>query len=159
MDLIKPLILIVCANAMPVVLHTLFGDRMRIPLDGGKLFFDGRPVFGNSKTLRGLLGSLLVTTAIALLLDLPPAIGLLIATGAMAGDLFSSFVKRRLGMRPSSQAIGLDQIPEALFPLLLVMQEFQLSITAVLSATLIFVLLEMTLSPLLHKLHLRDTPY
>ena len=36
----------------------------------------------------------------------------------MAGDLFSSFVKRRLHLPSSSMAIGLDHIPESLFPLL-----------------------------------------
>ena len=39
-------------------------------------------------------------------------IGLLVAATAMAGDLLSSFLKRRLALAPSSQAIGLDQIPE-----------------------------------------------
>jgi hypothetical protein len=36
----------------------------------------------------------------------------------MAGDLFSSFLKRRLNLPPSSPALGLDQVPESLFPLL-----------------------------------------
>ena len=31
---------------------------------------------------------------------------------AMLGDLLSSFWKRRVGLAPSWQAIGLDQIPE-----------------------------------------------
>ena len=35
----------------------------------------------------------------------------------MTGDLFSSFIKRRFGSAPSSQALGLDQIPESLLPL------------------------------------------
>ena len=35
-----------------------------------------------------------------------------------AGDLFSSFVKRRLDLASSSMAIGLDHIPESFFPLL-----------------------------------------
>jgi hypothetical protein len=36
----------------------------------------------------------------------------------MAGDLLSSFVKRRLNLPPSSRATGLDQIPESLLPAL-----------------------------------------
>jgi hypothetical protein len=36
----------------------------------------------------------------------------------MIGDLFSSFCKRRFGLPSSSRARGLDQIPEALLPLL-----------------------------------------
>jgi len=44
--------------------------------------------------------------------------GAVIGSAAMAGDLFSSFVKRRFGFQPSSRATGLDQSPESLFPLL-----------------------------------------
>ena len=36
----------------------------------------------------------------------------------MAGDLFSSLMKRRLNCAPSSRATGLDQIPESPFTLL-----------------------------------------
>ena len=43
-------------------------------------------------------------------------IGALVAAMAMLGDLFSSFLKRRMGLAPSRQAIGLDQIPESCFP-------------------------------------------
>src|SRR5262249_24399228 len=47
----------------------------------------------------------------------------------MAGDLFSSFLKRRIGLGPSSKATGLDQVPESLF-LLLACQPV-LSLTAI----------------------------
>ena len=42
-----------------------------------------------------------------------------LAVGAMAGDLVSSFMKRRLRLKSEAQAVGLDQIPEVLLPLLL----------------------------------------
>jgi hypothetical protein len=41
-----------------------------------------------------------------------------VAFMAMLGDLFSGFVKRRLGMGPSDKALGLDYVPESLLPLL-----------------------------------------
>ena len=34
----------------------------------------------------------------------------------MAGDCLSSFIKRRFGLEPSSMMLGLDQVPELLFP-------------------------------------------
>lgn len=159
MDNVKLLLLIVTANAVPVLLTTLLGRRFATPLDGGRKFLDGRPWFGKSKTLRGITGALLATLLVARLLHLPLAIGLLVAAGAMAGDLTSSFIKRRLNRPPSSQAIGLDQIPEALFPLLLVQSLMHLGALSIVFLTLVFMVLEMTLSPLLHKLHLRKTPY
>jgi hypothetical protein len=40
------------------------------------------------------------------------ASGVWIASVAMAGDLFSSFLKRRLNLPPSSRATSVDQIPD-----------------------------------------------
>jgi len=45
-------------------------------------------------------------------MDVGWRVGTLVATFAMAGDLFSSFVKRRLHLASSRMAIGLDHIPE-----------------------------------------------
>lgn len=43
------------ANTAPLVAKRLFGPRWSAPLDGGLIFFDGRPLFGSSKTIRGLV--------------------------------------------------------------------------------------------------------
>jgi len=61
---------------------------------------------------------MLATSICAALMGLGWEVGTLIATFAMAGDLFSSFVKRRLHLASSSMTIGLDHIPKSLFPLL-----------------------------------------
>src|SRR5258706_1044936 len=106
------------ANGPPVIAKKVFGDRLAWPLDGGLAFVDGRPLLGRSKTLRGIVLAVLAAGAGGALLGPGWRIGLAVGALAMAGDLLSSFVKRRLARRPSSQAIGLDQIPEALLPLL-----------------------------------------
>jgi len=74
-------------------------------------------LFGPSKTIRGILISVLITTASAPLIGLDLTIGAIVAGAAMAGDLFSSFVKRRLNFPPSSRALGLDQVPDSLLPM------------------------------------------
>ena len=112
------MVLLTLANGAPVIAKKVLGNRLALPLDFGFTFFEGRPVFGSSKTIRGILVSILVTTASAPLIGLDLTIGAIVAGAAMAGDLFSSFVKRRLNLPPSSQAPGLDQIPESLFPML-----------------------------------------
>jgi CDP-archaeol synthase len=88
-----------------------------------------------------------------------PGVGTLAATAAIAGDLFSSFMKRRLNLPPSSQALGLDQVPESLFPLLA--YRFSLSLTAadIALGIGIFFVGELVLSRVLYKAHLRDEPY
>jgi len=68
-------------------------------------------------------------------------------------------VKRRLGLVPSSQAIGLDQIPESLFPLIAARLLLPLSALDIAVATMLFFAGELLLSRLLYKWHVRDRPY
>jgi len=157
--LLQIMVLLALANGTPIIAKKLFARRLSRPFDGGILFFDQRPLFGPSKTVRGVLSSILVTTAGAGLLGLRPEIGTLVACAAMAGDLFSSFVKRRLNMRSSSQALGLDQVPESLLPLLLCRDMFALSTEDIALGVGVFFVGELILSRILYSLHLRDEPY
>ena len=157
--ILQSLMLLALANGTPLFVKKLFGAWFTQPLDGGILFVDRRPLFGRSKTLRGVAASLIVTTVGALLLDLPPEIGAAVAAAAMAGDLCSSFIKRRLALPPSSQALGLDQVPESLLPLLVCRTELSLTAIDIALAVAIFFGGELVLSRLLYKAHLRDQPY
>jgi hypothetical protein len=116
--ILQLMLLLTMANGAPVAAKKIFGSRFAAPLDFGVTFVDGLPVFGSSKTIRGIVTAILAATACAPLIGLDLTIGAIVAGTAMAGDLFSSFVKRRLKLPPSSQALGLDQIPESLLPLL-----------------------------------------
>jgi CDP-diglyceride synthetase len=151
--------LLAVANGAPVVGKKIAGTRFALPLDFGVAFLDGRPLFGSSKTIRGIVLSILATTAIAPLVGLDLAIGATVAAAAMAGDLFSSFVKRRLNLPPSSQALGLDQIPEALLPMLACRDALALSALDIVVAVGVFFVGELVLSRLLFEVHLRDEPY
>ena len=110
--LLQLLILLVVANGAAVAAKKLFGGTFARPLDGGAVFIDGQPILGPAKTIRGVVASVLVTSLCAALMGLGWKLGALIATFAMVGDLFSSFVKRRLHLASSSMAIGFDHIPE-----------------------------------------------
>ncbi len=157
--LLQSLVLLTLANGTPVVAKKIFGGRFARPLDGGLKFFDRRPLFGASKTIRGILLSILVTAAGAPLVGLQPRVGALAAAVAMAGDLLSSFVKRRLGFRPSSRAPGLDQVPESLLPLLACRHALSLTAADIALGVAVFFVGELVLSRLFYKLHLRDEPY
>ena len=110
------LTLLVGANGTPIIIEKVLGKFLAFPIDGGATLADGKPLLGSSKTLRGLALSILATTAFAPLIGLSWKVGALVAAMAMLGDLLSSFLKRRMGLAPSCQAIGFDQIPESLLP-------------------------------------------
>ena len=159
MTLAQLLILLSLANGSPVIAKRILGETYAMPIDGGTRFVDGRPLFGPSKTIRGVVASLLVTTS-RRATD-RPSIRDWIAGGChrMAGDLLSSFLKRRFGLAPSSKATGLDQIPEALFPLLACRSAFSLTAIDVVAGCAIFFVGEVLLSHLFFRLRLRDRPY
>jgi hypothetical protein len=159
MGILQLLVLMTLANGTPIVAKKIFGPRFARPLDAGIMFLDGRPLFGPSKTIRGIMASILITTASAPLVGLDLTIGAIVAGAAMAGDLFSSFVKRRLNFPPSSQALGLDQVPESLFPMLACGGALSLTIQDIALGVGVFFVGELILSRLLHRVHLRDKPY
>jgi hypothetical protein len=152
------LILLALANGSPIVAKRIFGDNFAQALDGNIRFVDGRRLFGASKTVRGILVSIFITSACAPLLGLSLKIGLAVAATAMDGDLLSSFLKPRLDLQPSSRAVGLDQIPESLFPLLACRQALSLTILDIVVGTAIFFIDEVVLSRLLFRMHVRDRP-
>ena len=153
------IILIAVANGVPLLAKKALGTRFDRPLDGGMVLGDGRPLFGTAKTIRGVALSLLATPLAAALMGLPWEVGALVGVAAIAGDLFSSFVKRRLGLASSSMAIGLDQIPESLLPLLASRIVLPIGWLDIIAGVTIFFTGELVLSRILFKLRLRDEPY
>ncbi len=153
------LVLLTLANGVPVILRRVLGDRFSWPLDGGLVLHDGAPLFGRSKTIRGVVGAVLVTAVGAVAMGLAWWIGALFGLAAMAGDLASSFTKRRLKLPASSQAMWLDQIPEALLPLLVCLVPMGLTWLEVMVVVGLFSLGEMIVSPILWRLRIREKPY
>ncbi len=153
------LLLLALANGTPVIAKKLLGARLAWPLDAGLAWFDGRPLLGASKTLRGVVLAILVTGAGAPFIAIVPATGALIGAGAMAGDVLASFVKRRLGRAPSSRASGLDQIPEALLPLLACRGALALTWLEIAATVALFTVGEILISRPLYRARLRDKPY
>lgn len=158
-SILQAMVLLTLANGTPVVAKKVFGQSFALPLDAGQTFFDGRPLFGPSKTIRGIVFAVLVTTAGAPLIGLDWSVGFVVAVAAMAGDLCSSFAKRRLNFPSSSQALGLDQLPESLLPLLACRAVLSLTAVDIALGVAIFFVGELILSWILYRAHLRDEPY
>jgi CDP-2,3-bis-(O-geranylgeranyl)-sn-glycerol synthase len=153
------LLLLLLANGSPLIVREILGSRFARPLDGGLRLADDRPLFGETKTIRGFVAALVTTPLASALLGLGWEIGLLIGLFAMLGDLFSSFVKRRLGMPSSSRALGLDQVPESLFPLLACRTLIELAMLEVVVLVVLFSLSELLLSRVAFWLGIRKHPY
>jgi len=103
-----------CANGAPVI----FGGGR--PLDFGKRFLDGRPIFGSHKTIRGFISGLTIGTFVGLIqwifganvphLKVGVPLGFALSLGAMIGDLLGSFIKRRLNLKPGASLPIIDQM-------------------------------------------------
>jgi CDP-2,3-bis-(O-geranylgeranyl)-sn-glycerol synthase len=157
--MLRAMALLMVANGAPVLAKKILGPRFSFPLDVGELFPDGHPVFGRSKTFRGIIASVLATAAVSPLVGLKPITGAKVGSAAMVGDLVSSFLKRRLNLPPSSQALGLDQIPESLLAMLACRDTLPLTDADVALGVAIFFAGELALSRVLYQVHLRDVPY
>ena len=102
--------------------------RGKHPVDGGRMFSDGRPVLGPGKTWEGLVfGSIIgVIISIVMLLSFPylpwnispvpldtvhmsMQLGFLLGFGTVIGDMTGSFIKRRVGIARGAPAPVLDQ--------------------------------------------------
>jgi len=107
------------ANGAPVI----FGGGK--PLDFGKNFIDGKRIFGDHKTIRGLTSGILAGTLIGFIIFVLNAgditiiyRALVLSLGTHAGDLFGSFLKRRLDIASGESAPVLDQLGFLYFALL-----------------------------------------
>lgn len=111
-------------------------------MDLGRVWRDGRPILGSSKSWSGFLAGSVIGFIIgmmeemlvlvappslqivpvfsdSLLLAVPTLVGL--TFGALSGDALGSFVKRRIGVRSGERAPLLDQLPFILLPMLLIL--------------------------------------
>jgi len=157
--LIEALILVLVANGTPIIASRVLGNRYAYPIDLNLSAADGNRWLGESKKIRGVVLSIIATALAAFVLGYDWKLGAIVGVLAMAGDMISSFIKRRMGMAVSSQAPGLDQVPEALLPLAVCAGPLGLQWYEVLILVGVFWILELLLSRVLYKLHIRKQPY
>lgn len=152
-------VMLVLANGAPVVAARVFGRRWSAAVDGGRLWRDGRQLLGKSKTWRGVVSGTLACGLFALITGLGLLFGLAFGLLGLIGDMISSFIKRRAGMASSARAIGLDQVPEALLPMVLAWYWLELSGLVVAGVVALFTFSNIVLSPLLYRLGIRHQPH
>lgn len=136
------LILLLVANFMPWAIGRTCGSWWSTPLDCGLTLRDGRRLLGSHKTWRGLAAAILGCGVAAGLLRLPWWLGVEFASLSMLGDAISSAFKRRRGREPGQDDIGLDQLPEALLPLVVLRSALNLGWKQIFLVTLVFSILD-----------------
>ncbi|MEM1564080.1 MAG: CDP-2,3-bis-(O-geranylgeranyl)-sn-glycerol synthase [Candidatus Bathyarchaeia archaeon] len=149
-----------CANAMPV----LAGGGL--PLDLGRKFFDGKPIFGKNKTFRGFFSGLIIGTiagfAEAAVFQEYKSIGhfgFLLSLGALLGDLAGAFIKRRLGIPPGGLLPIVDQVDFVAGALIFAIPLQVLSLELTLAILIITPPLHMATNFAAYKLGLKSSPW
>jgi CDP-2,3-bis-(O-geranylgeranyl)-sn-glycerol synthase len=103
------------ANGAPI----LFGGGK--PLDNGRKI-NSKRIFGDNKTIRGSISSILAGIAVGLIeypfLHYMLPIAILLTIGANFGDLLGSFIKRRLRIRHGKSFPIMDQYGFFIFAIL-----------------------------------------
>jgi CDP-2,3-bis-(O-geranylgeranyl)-sn-glycerol synthase len=132
------------------------------PVDLGRNFSDGKRIFGDGKTFRGLIIGILAGIGIGLVqIRVSGAFGwenlpehtymsiTLLATGALLGDLCKSFFKRRLGKDRGTKwpvADMYDLVAGSLLMVLIFDPEWLFA-----NMTLLIFILILVLTPILHR--------
>lgn len=150
--IIDLILLLIIANAAPVIISLLLGRHGNRPLDGNHLLADGHPLLGPSKTIRGVFAAVLCTALAAPLFDLGWLQGAGFGLLAMLGDIGSSFTKRRLGLDSGHSVPLLDQLPETLLPLWVLQPALGMTPPEMLAAVAVFIVIDLLLSRLLRTL-------
>lgn len=131
---------IIWVNFLPPLANIIWGERFQRPLDGGRLWFDGQPIFGKNKTIRGILFSLLGGMIVSPIVGVSWWVGGLAALLAMSGDLLSSFIKRRFKSPSGTNIFVLDQLFESLFPALFLSRYLEINQLQTVLVVLCFIL-------------------
>ena len=116
---LKVLLLLLSVNSIPPLLAQFFPKIADGPLDNNHMFFDGYPVLGTHKTIRGFLGGILTGGILGYLMGFSFIIAITAGLLGMLGDSFTSFIKRRLHLAEGTDLPLFDQAFEGGFPLLL----------------------------------------
>lgn len=138
----RALLLLILANSLPWLLGRLLNGRWATPLDLGLTLPDGRRLLGGHKTWRGVAAAAFGCTLAAWLAGLHWWTGSAFAALSLLGDALSSLCKRRLAITPGTEIVLLDQLPEALLPLIALRTSLALDPTAIAVVAGTFTLLD-----------------
>lgn len=152
-------------------------------IDGGKSLKDGKRILGDGKTWSGYFGGSLLGTGVGFPFSFfgvyfffgnfyhfqiitVLTCDLILAFGSLTGDLFGSFIKRRMGMKRGAKGNLLDMWPFVIVSFLFLFL-FSNKIFLQIYGNFIDILILLVITPLLHrgvniiayKMHRKDVPW
>ena len=163
----------IAANMAPVLVKDIL-KKWAVPIDFGKKIGKKR-IFGNNKTIRGVIFAVLFSIAFAYLqfllyrYTLFRALsffdysvkwlyaGLLMGFGVMFGDLVNSFIKRRIGLKPGKPFIPWDQINSVVGALIFILPVYVPSILTVITLVVMAFCLHIGFNLLGYFMNLKKT--
>ncbi len=110
---------------------------------------DGTRLLGDHKTWRGLIAAVASCGIVASVLHLGLGLGAAFGALALLGDAASSFIKRRLRIRPGAEVLGLDQVAEVLVPVFVLRQTLGLGLVDMV-VVVVFTVLDVAATKLRH---------
>ena len=139
MGVVAVVLFLLWVNFAPFLARLVLGQRLGRPLDGGATAWDGQPLLGPHKTARGVVAGVAAGALVGPLLGVGAAAGSAAGLAAMAGDLATSFLKRRLKYSSGLPRAGLDQFLEGALPLAVLYPSLELAPWQALLALALFV--------------------
>lgn len=167
------------ANMMPIfAAHWKFIQQYDFPIDFHRSF-RGKRIFGEHKTIRGLVVGMIFATLILWLQQLAVAhihfvaeltdqvdyrtlpvfvLGPLFGFAAIAGDAIESFFKRQRGIKPGDGWFPFDQIDYVVAGSVATMPFVQLSLWQYLWLVVLWLIIHVISTAIGYKLGLKDKP-
>ena len=138
-----------------------------IPIDFNKNFL-GKPILGKGKTWKGLFTGILFGTALgfAIAFLIPNFLGtnfflisFLLSIGALVGDMFFSFIKRRVGMKRGQSLPLFDQLDFVFGALLFSSILYMPSVETIIFLLIVTPILHLGTNYIAHKIKIKSEPY
>ena len=146
-----------------------FGGKT--PLDFGKKFSDGKPIFGSGKTFKGFFWGIAIGTGVGFLITafLPQhalafttnfvLLGFLLSLGAIIGDMIASFFKRRNGIDQGKEVLFLDQLDFAMGGMILGSVLYVPDFYEILAVCIVTLIVHKASNYIAFKLKLKKVPW
>ncbi|MCS7097150.1 MAG: CDP-2,3-bis-(O-geranylgeranyl)-sn-glycerol synthase [Candidatus Methanomethylicia archaeon] len=143
------------ANAAPVIFV-----KQGHPLDLNRKFIDGKPIFGSGKTIEGFIIGVFFGVLAGILQDQTNALrAVMLAIGAMLGDVAGSFMKRRLNIGRGKPAPILDQTSFIIGALLLSYNIEKYTLSEIIIIVIITIPIHIISNKIAFMLRIKNVPW